>query len=372
MRIGVDYTLARAHAPGVGRYVRELVRALVRLPDAPPLHLVELGRFPAAMPDSALGLAGAAPPAVHRRVRVPRRLIDAAAALGVGADRWAGRVDLFHQAHAFGPRVRAACEVIPVSELPASGSDAERRLQARLRNAAAVLVFTPHFVDRIADRYAVDPTRIHVVPVGCDHWRRDLDEEVPPVDPPRVLVLGAMRPSRRPDLVLEALERLDRRGLRASLYVAGRRTEGTHQFRRALDRSPVRGLVTWRVPEERELPRIVAESAVLVHLNEQDEGTPVTPLEAMSFGVPVVGSRRRAFEAALGDDAELLDDPSSESLAEAIAARIVGGDATAVRRRLVERAAAFTWERNARATLAVWREVGRARRPEGYSSSMSS
>ena len=43
MRVGMDYLAAVTHPPGVGRYVRELVRAVVRLDERPALALFELG-----------------------------------------------------------------------------------------------------------------------------------------------------------------------------------------------------------------------------------------------------------------------------------------------------------------------------------------
>ena len=54
MRVGIDYWTAPTHAPGVGRYVRELVRALARRPDAPELALLELGPGARGVPVEAV------------------------------------------------------------------------------------------------------------------------------------------------------------------------------------------------------------------------------------------------------------------------------------------------------------------------------
>ena len=43
-RVGIDYLQAVSHAPGVGRYAREMVRALVRQANCPDLRLFEWGR----------------------------------------------------------------------------------------------------------------------------------------------------------------------------------------------------------------------------------------------------------------------------------------------------------------------------------------
>lgn len=78
--IALDYTAAAGHAPGVGRYTRELVRALVREPGPPlsRLRLVEVGRAPRPMAGAPLGLEGpeVLQPTEHRMLRLPRRLLE--------------------------------------------------------------------------------------------------------------------------------------------------------------------------------------------------------------------------------------------------------------------------------------------------------
>ena len=78
--IALDYTAGPGHAPGVGRYVRELVRALVRLPegDGLPLELLEVGRAPRPMEGAPLGLDDApesGPAFKRRQTRLPLSLI---------------------------------------------------------------------------------------------------------------------------------------------------------------------------------------------------------------------------------------------------------------------------------------------------------
>ena len=63
-RIGLDYWPATTHAPGIGRYARELVRALVQRAEAPYLCLFDAGPGPRTVPEDALGL-----PSGSQRVR---------------------------------------------------------------------------------------------------------------------------------------------------------------------------------------------------------------------------------------------------------------------------------------------------------------
>ncbi|MFG0319264.1 MAG: glycosyltransferase, partial [Planctomycetota bacterium JB042] len=309
MEVGIEYTLAARHAPGAGRYVRELVRALAGRDDRPALALYEETRRPAVLPAAALGLDGAAD---VRRCAVgrPRRLSLLASRFGLGPERRLGPVALFHHARVDGLVARSVPEVVPVAELPPAGSGDERAAAERLRRAARLLVFSSSMGERLV-RLGIDEARVHRVPVGADHWARDLEAPPPRRDPPVVTVLGAVRPSRRHHVVLAACERLRVRGVEVRLDVLGRAGDRNGPFEAARAESPMRHAVRCEVPDETEIPARLAAASVVVQL-EDDPGTPVTPLEAMALGVPVIASRAPAFVEALGDAARFVENVEAE------------------------------------------------------------
>src|SRR6185503_17172704 len=146
-------------------------------------------------------------------------------------------------------------------------------------------------------RYGLAPERVHRVPVGADHWLRDLPAHpLPKKDPPQILVLGSLHPRRRPERVLRALEVLHRARHPAHVLFAGPRTEHTQAFLHDhLGPSSASEQVLWNHGAgEADMARLLAVSSCLVHLSAAEE-TAVTPLEGVAFDLPVVASRLPAF-----------------------------------------------------------------------------
>lgn len=352
--VGIDYWPAVTHAPGVGRHARELVRALVRLETAPELRLFEVGPLPRVVPPSALGLEGARR-VLRRRARVPRRALGALFELtGVGADRLLGGVDLFQRSFPDHPPLGDVPQVLPISELPAEGSDAERKLKRALETIGDVLVMSAGGALAVERRLGLARERIHPVPVGCDHWRRELARLPERDGVPTVLVLGALRPGRGHTAILAAARRLRRRGREVRLTFIGRRGSAAAALEGDLAGEDAFEWIE-SLPES-DLPERVARCSVLVHL-AREELTAVTPLEAFSLGLAVVASPLEAFREALGDEAVWCGDSDLDVLADAIdRALAMAADAAATQRR-IEIAARYPWSEHARATCAVWTTI---------------
>lgn len=369
MRVGLDYLPGTTHFPGVGRYARELVRALVQLPECPTLKLLEWGGERPTIGEPHLGLAGAPKRATRRRVPLPRRAADALHRItGAGVDRWLGGVDLFHRIFPHWPPVGRAVQLQPVGELPPLDSPEGEALRARLAGLDHFLVFSEHAREALADGFGFGAARVHRVPIGSDQWRRELPELPPRSDPPVILVLGATRAVRRHAAILRAFEELRRTHPAAQLRLLGAEGDATESFEAQLAASPAREAVTWRrEPDEAAMPGEMARASLLVHLTE-DEESAVTPLEAFSFGTPVVATRLPAFEEALGETAAFVENDGAGSDPAELARRMERGlesaldpAACAAREAIAQR---HTWRINAEATLGVWGVIGTVPRQE--------
>jgi glycosyltransferase involved in cell wall biosynthesis len=161
-----------------------------------------------------------------------------------------------------------------------------------------------------------------------------------------VLHLGSADPRDNTQTVLEAFA-LARQRLRqpARLVVAGSRGEP-------------RDGVEWagRVSDE-ELVALYRGAAAYLDATLY-EGFGYQPLEAMACGAPVVASSASSIPEVVGEAGLLCDPRDPDGLAEALVRVLeepgLGDD---LRRRGLERAAAFTWERTADRLLAALDEV---------------
>lgn len=362
LTLAVDYTPAAGHAPGTGRYVRELIRALVRepAPDLRRLRLVEVGRAPRPMAGAPLGLRGAdvVHSVEHPQLRLPRRLVALAASLHPIAGRWiGGGCEVFHRSAPGWPPAEAKTQTLSVAEFPAEGDPLASNFREAVRRADGLIVFSEDAAGRLVRTFGVPPARIFQVPVGADHWERDLPEAPERRATRDVLVLGAVRRTRRPLAALRAFEALRQRGSSSRLLLVGRPGDAADDFRAALRSSPVASEVRWiEAPDEARLPACVAGSRVLLHLTE-DEATPVTPLEAGRHGLGVVASPAPAFREALGTAARFVDADDPAGVAAALEEVLEQAEDRRLREGWIRNAAPYTWQASAVAHLAAWETI---------------
>ncbi len=354
MRIALDHLPAVTHAPGVGRYARELARALAARKDCPELVLSEVGPGERSQVHRLRGLdrcTRVSRVTRERWLQLRQRL------LGRGVEAALPAVDLFHRTRPLLPALGPVPMTLPIADLPAPGSPAEDALRRAAQSAHGVVVFAERLRPVLADRLGLEEARVHWTPVGCEHFERERQTAPAPLEgPPTILVLGAVREARRPEVALAALERLSRSLPEARLRLFGREGDCAHSFRERLARSPIRNAVEWHAGEvEDDLPGALATADVLLHLAEA-ESSPVTPLEALAAGAAVVAERLPAFEEALGSHA-LWTDPDPAEIATRLEAALSTSREQEARTARRAHAATFTWDRCAQATLAAWRSA---------------
>lgn len=88
------------------------------------------------------------------------------------------------------------------------------------------------------------------------------------------------------------------------------------------------------------------------------EGFGLPPLEAMACGAPVIASNTSSLPEVVGDAAILIDPHNVEELFQAMRTVLLDDDLRLqMRKKSLERARLFSWEKTAKETLAVYQEV---------------
>jgi glycosyltransferase involved in cell wall biosynthesis len=233
-------------------------------------------------------------------------------------------------------------------------------VRAASRRADAVVVPSRATAADLTRRHGVDATRVHVTPLASSLPTAGLDpSEVLrslAIDPPFVLCPGTLEP-RKNQLRLIRAYRQVAPDVPHALVLAGPDGWGTGPVAAELARSGPGRIVRVGAVPAAELDALYrAADAVAYPSLYEGFGLPV--IEAMERGVPVVASTTDAVAETAGGAALLVDPADVATIAEGLA-RVLSEDA--LRADLVKkgaaRAAAFSWEATARATLDAYTDA---------------
>jgi glycosyltransferase involved in cell wall biosynthesis len=224
-----------------------------------------------------------------------------------------------------------------------------------VRRAAAVIADSRYSRDEVARAYGLPASAIDVVWLAPNHGLSGAAPEDAaagmPVEGPYVVAFGGITPNKNVARLLEAFALArHRHGVSQRLVVVGRLPASVRPER-------ADGVVATGYLDEAALARVLRQADALVFPSLY-EGFGLPVLEAMAAGVPVICSNVTAMPEIAGDAAVYFDPRDVGAMASTIA--LVCRD-DALRRDLAARglvrAAAFSWERAARETLAVYRRV---------------
>jgi glycosyltransferase involved in cell wall biosynthesis len=233
------------------------------------------------------------------------------------------------------------------------------------RRARAIIAVSEATKADIVRYYGIDPARIHVVyEAAAPHFQPPKPEEVSRTRaryelPEHFLVhLSTIEPRKNLDRLLEALQVLRRDFPELQLVLIGARGWLYGDFFSRVEREGLADVVRalgW-VPDE-DLPAILAAAELAVQPSLY-EGFGLPILEAMATG-QVVAASNSSSHPEVGGDAAAYFDPSDVAEMAAVIGRLLRApdEVAARRRRGLEQAARFSWERAARETYAVYESV---------------
>jgi len=369
VRTLVDYRPALRSRTGVGEYVHELARALIRTQSAASgsaTEADELTLFSSSWSDRLD--PNVVPGARTIDARWPVRILNYAwhhwswppvELLTSTANR---PFDVVQSLHPLLMPARHAARLVTIHDLdfldhPERTSAEIRRdypaLAASHAQAAdrviAVSEFTASEVER---RLGVPRRRISVCSPGAPDW---LPRTTEPTDG-YVLFFGTLEPRKNVGALLDAYAALaSTRSTLPRLVLAGRPAEGSQPWLDRVHEAPFVGRVDlpgYVAPDHRQA--LMAGALVLV-MPSFMEGFGIPALEAMTLGVPVIVSNRGSLPEVVGDAGLVFDPDTAGALQDALA-RVI--DEAALRRRMSDRgrqrAQAYSWDQTAANTRDAW------------------
>ncbi len=361
-----DGRTATPHFPGIGRYVTNLARALIpQLEEDERLTLLYHPKHPPVLPSSDAVQAlpvGASVFSPRQQWHIPRLLGRAGA-------------ELYHSAYYLMPYRPGVPAVLTVYDLipllfPQQSS---RRARLMFRWTIRLALRATHYCLAISEatrqdlvrHFHVAPDRIACVPLAADP--AFTPQDVTRVERVRndyglpdryVLYLGSNKPHKNLVGLVDAWSELQPRS--EVLVIAGAWDERYPEPRRRVVKLGLEDRVRLLgpVPEE-DLPALYSGAEVFA-FPSMYEGFGLPVLEAMACGTPVVCSDRSSLPEVAGDAAVYCDPTQTGSIADALQRVLRNADLRQdLHKRGLARASQFSWERTARETLEVYREIAR-------------
>lgn len=376
LRIGLDYTAAIHQSAGIGRYVRELARALVaHRPHLDwRLFIAEGSGEHTVFPHNENVHCCPSILSERNHARLWHRL-----RLPVPVELWTGPLDLFHATDftlpPVLPRTRSvltihdlAFERYPTETMPGMQRFLSTAVPRSVRRADHIIAVSEATEADLVELYNTPPEKIATIPHGVDprfHPQGRLGEgaairdrySLP--DGPLVLTVGTLQPRKNHLRLVQAMAQVREQ---ATLVIAGGRGwayEAVHAEIKRLkltDRVILTGFV-----DDTDLPALYRTATVFAY-PAMYEGFGLPALEAMASGVPVVAANSSSLPEVVGEVGLLVDPLDVDAIA--IALDNLLGDAglrAALRVKGIARAGRFTWARAAELVWEVYEAVLQSR-----------
>lgn len=240
-----------------------------------------------------------------------------------------------------------------------------RAIRRAVTRAQAIVCVSDRTAQRL-EELLTPRARLFVAPHGIDHDRFRPDEEEVGRDedwlrrlgvrPPYVLFLGTLEPRKAVPSLVRAFARLAPSHADLRLVLAGRPGWGADEISRAIAAS---GFATRVVRpgyvDDAAVPSLLRR-AVAVAYPAHEEGFGLPALEALACGTPLVTTEGTPMADVSSGIATLVPPGDDGALADALGEILTGTDGPADRRRRgIEVAAGYTWERSAEVHMEAYR-----------------
>ncbi len=371
MKVAVD-ALPLLGRTGVSNYLSGLFSALPAIDPAVSYRLYfRTGPRPAKLPELP-----EFPSVSCRRVLLPNRFLESLWTFRSMEVPFSGplfgRPDVFFSTIYFTPVLD--CPVVSVfydmtsfliPEYSGLRTDLKVRLDNLVKRSRYIISISENSRRDLCEYFGAEPSRVFAVPLACGTAFRPMspDEAASALsryalEPGYILYVGNMGPHKNVSALLRAYARLRaEKRTDAKLVLCGSVKWGGEALKLAGELGLSDSAIFLDYAPAADLPALYAGSAVFVYVSLY-EGFGLPVLEAMACGRPVVTSSVSSLPEVAGGAAVLVDPRNEEEIAGAIGKVLTD---EALSRRLSEaslrRAAEFSWEKTAAATLDVLKKA---------------
>ncbi len=234
-----------------------------------------------------------------------------------------------------------------------------------LRRATHIIASSGATLRDLVRFYRVPRSRVTVVPLaaGCQYQPQPEGERVRVrrlynLPPCYILSVGNLQPRKNLARLIEAFGSIAAEVPDVALVIAGARTKLGSELEQKARQLGLEGRVRFigYVPDA-DLPALYS-GATLFCYPSLYEGFGLPPLEAMACGAPTVTSDTSSLPEVVGDAALTVDPVSVESIATALRRFLLETELRdTYRRKGLQRAASFSWQRTAQLTKEVYDKV---------------
>jgi len=369
VRVAIDFTPGLNQPAGIGRYTRELVRALAQKahfdivlwhgrtssprprPSSPRIHYRQ-------MPFSERWLTR-----LWYRLRIPFPI-----------DPLIGPVDVVHGTDFLVPPARCArvatvhdVSFLLVPELghPRLVSFLRAVVPRMLRTADALITVSESVQQDLLRLYRVAPDRVYAIPHGVafpfvPHQPQHARPVIASlgIREPYVIAVGTVEPRKGYPVLLQAVERAAENIPDLQLVIVGATGWLAEPIERALEEAQQRGRVfRLRRISDQTLAALYSAAAAFVTASFY-EGFNFPLLEALACGAPAIATDIPVHREVAGNAALFVRSGDVDSLAEAMISLLTD---TTLARRLQQagpqQASRFSWHKSAEQHIAVYRAV---------------
>lgn len=370
--MGFDATAAARQAAGIGRYTRELLRALSTRDDDTNFRLYYCsgGRLEGHLPKlgsrfrtRSIPVSDRITNAIWHRGRVP-----------LPVQTIIGSFDLFHAPDFTAPPTCGKPVVLTIHDLafltvpecayPSLRDYLQEAVPRAARRATHIIAVSHNTRRDVIDLLRAPEERVTTVyeAVGQNFAPMEASQTTAAVrrlgiHEPYILSTGTLEPRKNYERLLEAFSLTRSRGLTESLVIAGGKGWLYEPIFEAIRHLHLEQHVHCVRPTDEELVALYSAAQCFVYPSLY-EGFGIPPLEALACGAPVICSNRSSLPEVVGDAALLVDPTDIEELSAALE-RLLGDTAlrAELRARGLRRAQSFSWDRAARETLEVYQQV---------------